>query len=127
MPANPFERRLPRMNHRLCSAARALEIASPAASLSEDEAAGGRELEPLLNLLLQRVVRLYVALDETASFEEGELLLQRSLLSDVSLVARAFRSRVATVKNRLDAAGQELAEVRLHLTENSDPDRTPIL
>ena len=122
MPANPFERRLPRMNHRLCSAARALEIASPAASLSEDEAAGGRELEPLLNLLLQRVVRLYVALDETASFEEGELLLQRSLLSDVSLVARAFRSRVATVKNGLDAAKKDLAEVRVHLTETASLD-----
>ena len=110
------------MNHRLCSAARALEIASPAASLSEDEAAGGRELEPLLNLLLQRVVRLYVALDETASFEEGELLLQRSLLSDVSLVASAFRSRVATVKNSLDAAKKDLAEVRVHLTETASLD-----
>ena len=100
-------------------AARILEMTRPSVSLSQSEAADEPELEPLMNLLLRRVGRLSVALGEAASSEADEWLLQRSLLSDVLLVAVAFRTRSVTVKNRLDAAKKDLADVRVHLTETA--------
>ena len=98
-------------------AARTLEVTKPGFSLSQSEAVDGPELEPLMNLLLKRVGRLSADLGETVSCEADESLLQRSLLSDVLLVAVAFRTRSVTIKNRLDAAKKDLAEVRVHLTE----------
>ena len=100
-------------------AARILEMTRPSVSLSQSEAADEPELEPLMNLLLRRVGRLSVALGEAASSEADECLLQRSLLSDVLLVTVAFRTRSVTVKNRLDAAKKDLADVRVHLTETA--------
>ena len=116
---NSYERRLSALNRRLSLAARALEATSSGVSPSQSEASSDPELEPLMNLLLRRVGRLSVALGETASCEADELLFQRSLLSDVLLVAVAFRARAVTVKNRLDGAKKDLAEVRAHLTETA--------
>ena len=119
MSINSYESRLAALNRRLSLAARALEIARPRVSSPQSEAADEPELEPLMDLLLQRVGRLSVALEETFSCEADELLHQRSLLSDVFLLAVAFRTRAVAVKSRLDAAKKDLAEVRVHLTETA--------
>lgn len=120
MAANTLEQRLEALDRRLRSAIRAVRVANSIAMPDEPDATMCREMEPVLEPLLQRAGRLAVQLGEGSSFEADEVLIHGLLLSDLSLVTAAFRSQALAVKSRLDRAAKELTGVRRHVDLEAD-------
>lgn len=124
--ADELERRLAEIDRRLRRVADVIGPADPVVPASAaDPADGDRGGELQTAVLLERVGQLTAALATMASGDAGELLVMRSLLSDVSLVTSAFRWRVATVVRYLDTSAQHLREARRAVAARREPDRTP--
>ena len=121
-PMGRIERRLAEIDRGLRRVAAVIGPVGPAAILASgaSDDLGG----PQTDILLERVGRVTEALETMPRGDAGELLVMRSLLSDVSLVTAAFRGRAALVARHLDTAAEELGVVRRAVGAARGRDRT---